>query len=133
MSEVESLKKQLQDRDITSALTNKLVGKNVVDLDGALKLVDRTAITIDDNGTVSGVDEALKSLEESKAYLFNNQGQPTNVGSPNNPAGSQVPANGRYKFKESQITSTFYQKNKAEVDEAYRMGLIEPDGPPTSQ
>lgn len=122
----------IQKMQVDQALTNKLVKESVVDLDGALKLVDRSKIQVDDNGTVTGVDEALGSLKTDKAYLFNTGGtppaQPT-VGNPSNPA-APASGSGNFKFKESQLTPEFYNAHKAEIDEAGRLGLIEPDGPP---
>jgi hypothetical protein len=126
---------KIQDMQINQALTNKLVKKNVVSLDGALKLVDKSQIKVGDDGTVTGVDEALESLKKDSAYLFT-EGTPANnqpqVGTPSNPNPTPVGANG-FKFKESQLTPEFYNANKAEIDEAGRKGLIEPDGPPTTQ
>lgn len=119
----------LQTLRADQALTNLLVKENVVDLDGALKLVDRGLITINDDGTVTGADKAIASLKENKAYLFSgNNGQPR-VGTPSNPSSTPVGANG-FKFKESQLTPEFYKANQKEIDEAGRLGLIEPDGPP---
>jgi flagellar motor protein MotB len=129
------LVQQIKDMAINQALTNKLVKENVVSLDGALKLVDKSKITVDDNGQVTGVDEALASLKTDSAYLFT-EGTPANnqpkVGTPSNPTPTPVGPNG-FKFKESQLTTEFYQANKAEVDEAGRLGLVEPDGPPPQQ
>lgn len=122
----------IQKMQVDQALTNKLVKENVVDLDGALKLIDRTKIQVDDNGTVTGVDEALTSLKTDKAYLFNASGTPPAqpvVGNPSNPS-APASGSGNFKFKESQLTTAFYNAHKAEVDEAGRLGLIEPDGPP---
>lgn len=123
----------IQTMRIDQALTNKLVKENVVDLDGALKLIDRANIKVDDNGTVEGADEALKSLKTDRAYLFTaSDGKPTpqpSVGTPSNPA-TPPAGSGTFKYKESQLTPEFYKANKADIDEAGRLGLIEPDGPP---
>lgn len=113
------------------ALTSKLIKDNVVDLDGALKLVDRSKLTIGDDGSVSGLDEALGSLKTDRPYLFgtgNGSSQP-NVGNPSNPQASAA-GSGQFRFKESQLTPEFYQAHKAEIDEAGRLGLVEGDGPP---
>lgn len=127
---------RIQTMTINQALTNQLVKENVVDLDGALKLIDRSKITVDDNGNVAGADEALKSLKTDRAYLFTADGStpPANpqnpqVGTPSNPS---VPpsGSGQFRFKESQLTPAFYNANKAAIDEAGRLGLIEADGPP---
>lgn len=122
---------RLQTMTIDQALTNKLVKESVVDLDGALKLVDRSKISVDDNGQVAGIDEALTSLKTDKSYLFTAGTNPANptVGNPTN-TNSTVPNSGQFTFKESQITTEFYQANKDAVDKAMAMGMIEQDGPP---
>lgn len=131
--EVTGLKKQIQDMTINQAVTNKLVAEKVIDIDGALKLIDRGQLSVDDNGQVVGVDAALTSLKTDRAYLFTADGstppaQPS-VGTPSNPAAPAAPS-GQFKFKESQLTPAFYNEHKAEVDAAGAAGLIEPDGPP---
>lgn len=133
-TDLQTANQRIQNMTVDQALTNKLVKDNVVDLDGALKLVDRTKISVDDNGNVIGVDDALKSLKTDRAYLFTTDGtgKPASVGNPSNPQAPQG-GSGNFKFKESQLTPAFYKEHKAEVDEAGRLGLIEPDGPPQYQ
>lgn len=119
-----------QDLQVNQALTNLLVKENPVDLDGALQLIDKSKITVDDSGNVTGVEDALKTLKEGKPYLFGTgtPGQP-NVGTPSNPT-TPGQGSGTFKFKESQLTPEFYAAHKDEIDEAGRLGLIEPDGSP---
>lgn len=113
---------------LDQVLTNKLHAEKVIDLDGALKLIDRSKLSIDDNGNVTGVDEALGSLKTDKAYLFgsdvNNQ---TTLGSSSNNgdgAGTGAPA----KFKRSQLKDpAFFAQHEKEIMEAYSAGLIEDD------
>jgi hypothetical protein len=125
----------IQTMRIDQALTNKLVKDNVVDLDGALKLVDRSKLAVDDNGQVTGVDEALGSLKTDRAYLFTSGGTPPPAPSVGNPSNPQAPAggSGQFKFKESQLTPEFYKAHAVEINEAGRLGLIEQDGPPPMQ
>lgn len=126
---IETLNKQIQDSKVTNALTLKLSSESVVDLDAALKLVDQSKVSIDENGNVSGVDEAIEALKTDKAYLFNTNGVPK-VGNPSNPSNPAQPGTGRFKYKESQMTPEFFEANKKDIMEAYRLGLIEQDGPP---
>lgn len=123
----------IQNMRLDQALTTKLIGEKVVDLDGALKLVDRSKVQIDDNGTVTGIDEALASLKTDRPYLFGGSAAGHTVGNASNPQGQQAGGSGQFKFKESQLTTEFYQAHKAEIDEAGRLGLIEADGPPPQQ
>lgn len=124
-----TLQKQIQDNQINSALSTKLYGEKVVDLDGALKLVDKSKISVDENGSITGVDEAISSLKTDRAYLFTTSGSPR-VGNPSNPNQPPASGDGRYLFKESQITPQFYNENKDKLMEAAKNGQIEPDGPP---
>jgi hypothetical protein len=127
-SELDQANQTIQNMRIDQALTNKLVSEGVVDLEAALKLVDRDKLKIEDNGSVTGVDEALKSLKDGKAYLFNksedgNQslGSSSNGG---NGGGNSTPA----KFKRSQLRDPkFYQEHRDEIIAAQKAGLIEDD------
>lgn len=127
-SKIETLEKQLQDQAIANSLTALLVKENVIDLDAALKLVDRNKVTVNEDGSLAGAEDAINALKADKAYLFNNQGG--TLGTPSNPSSSQASQPGGYKFKESQITPEFYKAHEKEILEAYRNGQIEADGPP---
>lgn len=128
-SELETSQKTIKNMQIDQALTNVLVPEGVVDLEGALKLVDRSKIGIDDNGNVTGVKEALESLKTAKAYLFNKSSGDGNqsLGGPSNNNGGDgngAPA----KFKRSQLRDPkFYQEHRKEILEAQKAGLIEND------
>lgn len=130
-TELENLRQKLQDRDISTALITKLSPLGVVDLEGALKLVDRSKIEVSDDGTVTGVDEAVEALKTDKAYLFNgSQSGKPQVGSPTNPgngSGTGEPP----KFKASQFRgpegAKFYQENREEILKAQAEGRIEQD------
>lgn len=127
--EVTTLKGEIQTMQINQALTSKLVGEGVVDLDGALKLADRSKITVNEDGSVENIDEALNSLKTDRPYLFKPGNNP--VGTPTNPnnGGSQTPPAGGQTFKRSQITPSFYAENKEAIDKAAANGQIEDDGP----
>lgn len=127
--EVTSLKTQLQNTRIDQALTNKLVPGGVVDLEAALKLIDRSKVQIDDNGNVSGIDEVIESLKTEKAYLFNKSGgsNDPNLGTPSNNNGGEG-GGAPSKFKRSQLKDPkFYADNREEILKAMRAGLIEDD------
>ncbi len=127
-SELESSKTEVKNMRIDQALTNLLIPEGVVDLEGALKLVDRSKVAIDDNGNVTGAKEALESLKTGKAYLFNKSGDDNkSLGGPtggNSGDGNGAPA----KFKRSQLRDpAFYQKNRDAILAAQKAGLIEND------
>lgn len=123
-TEINQLKEKLQNNTIDQALTTKLVPEGVVDIEAALKLVDRSKVKIDENGNISGIEEVISSLKNDKAYLFGKTQQPS-VGGPTNPGSSP---SGPMKFKRSQLAdSNFYQEHRKEILEAQRQGLIEDD------
>jgi hypothetical protein len=125
-TELETYQTKVKNLTIDQALTTKLSGAGVIDLDGALKLVDRSKIDVTDNG-VDGVEAAIEALKTDKPYLFNAQTTP--VGSPTNPTNG-APTGAPGKFKSSQITPEFYATHEKEILEAYAKGLVEDDGPP---
>lgn len=97
-----------------------------VDPAAVAQLLDKSGITIDDNMTVSGVEDAINALKESKPYLFNNDKTPPRVGSGTNPGNA---ANqGNPKFTHSQIKDpAFFQKHEAEIMQAIRSGQVVDD------
>ncbi len=132
--EVAKLRQQLQDSAITQALSTKLVGQKTVDLDGALKLIDRNKVTINEDGVVSGVEEAIESLKTDKPYLFKNeeeqQQQVKTVGAASNTQNGNSQGGGKMSFKRSEIANMSheeYQKNRQDILRAQREGRIEND------
>lgn len=122
-----ALKQQLKDATVNQALTNKLAPLGVVDLEGALKLIDRSKIEVGEDGAVTGLDEAIEALKTGKAYLFNKGGSTTTVGTPSNP-GNGGGTSGPAKFKRSQLRdSKFYNEHRDEILKAQAAGEIEDD------
>lgn len=103
----------------TSTLTDNAIlaeaaKKGITDLDAAKKLIDRANVTIDDDGNVQGVAEAVETLVKEKPYLVGGTPQPT-VGSPTNPANPGN--NGQFKLSQLQ-DPVFYQANHAAITKA---------------
>lgn len=95
-----------------------------IDTEAVLKLIDRGTIKLDDNGNITGLEEAVKALQTSKSYLFGKPGQAP-LGNPTNPGADNSDVR---RFKHSQIQDpAFYKANEAEIDKAMRLGLIEDD------
>jgi flagellar motor protein MotB len=130
-TENSSLKEQIKTMEINQQLTAKLVPLGVLDLEGALKLVDRSKIEMDESGQITGLDEALTALQTDKNYLFTKGGKTVTVGGPTNP--DQAPS-GPAKFKRSQLRDPkFYQEHREEILAAQKEGLIEDDINPAPQ
>jgi hypothetical protein len=86
----EKYQADLKETRLSSAIKLALTGK-VHDDDLVAGLFDKTKLILGDDGKVTGLDEQLSSIKESKAFLFkteNNQNQNQNQG-----AGFRVGAN----------------------------------------
>ena len=71
-SKIAAAEVKANERIIRAELKAEAIKAGMVDLDG-LKLADLSAIKLDDKGEVVGAAELMKTLKESKPYLF---GQP---------------------------------------------------------
>jgi hypothetical protein len=121
--------KSWQEKYVTSVTDNAILTEaakaGITDLDAAKKLINRGEIKIADDGTVSGVAEAITALAKEKPYLVGSKPQP-NVGSGTNPNNIQ-PGNGG-RFKMSQLNDpVFYQQHYKEISQAMASGQIEDD------
>lgn len=117
----------VQQRFETSTIDNKIVIEatklGITDLDAATKLLDRTGISINEQGEVSGVEEAVKALAESKTYLVD-KNQIRTIGSPSNPANPNQSTAGTKQFKASEIGDpAFYKEHEKEIDASLRAGV----------
>ena len=60
--------KKFQEAQINNKIQSEATSKGIKDLDAALKLVDKSKITVEDD-EIKGVDEAVGKLLENKPYL----------------------------------------------------------------
>lgn len=124
-----SEKLELEQKYKTSLIDTKIqieaARLGAVDAEAVAKLIDRSQIAIDESGTVTGVDAAIKSMQESKKYLFNPENAKT-LGNATNP-GADGNKTGR-RFTLSQIQDPeFYRKNEQDILIAFKQGLITND------
>lgn len=87
--------------------------------------IDRAEVTVGEDGSITGVSEAVEALKVSDPYLFSNSNQQPHarVGSPTNPG--TAPQTG-YKFTMTQIKDpAFYKEHRAEIGQAMREGQID--------
>lgn len=123
--EINNLKTQVQQSIVNNNLLMEFGKVGFIDSDAALKLVDRSLIKFNDDGTVTGVAEAVEALKTKSPYLVGN-GTTQRVGSSTgNPANQQQ---GVPRFKHSQLKDpVFYREHEAEIAQAMKLGTIEND------
>jgi hypothetical protein len=64
-AKAEAALKTASERLITAEAKSELAAAGVTNMEGALRALDKTGLTVEDDGTVSGAEEAVKSLLES--------------------------------------------------------------------
>lgn len=113
----------LNNTKVESAIERTAAKLGAVDAEAVAKLLDRTNVKIDDTGTITGVEDAIKALQTSKPYLFG-KGATATMGNPTNPSTS----NAGIRYKKSQLqNAAFYQANEKDIMLAYKEGRIDND------
>ena len=119
-----TLEGQLKQTRIENAVTLEAAKLGVVDPVAAVKLLDQSGISVSDDGTISGIAEAVKALQTSSPYLFKTPAQGS-VGSGNtNPANGANNAAAEFTYSQVQDIE-FYKKNQAAVDKAIAEGRVD--------
>lgn len=114
--------KRAADLELKMQILTHASKKGITDLDAAAKLIDQTNIKRNDDGTYTGLAEAVEALVKERPYLVNTN---TSVGNPTNPANPGTPP-GSYTM--TQIGDpAFYQKNRDDILKAQREGRIVDD------
>lgn len=122
--EAEEAKEAVKKANINAKIQAEATKQGAGDLEAVLALINREAIKVDDNGNITGADEAVKGLLEAKPYLkgANQSNTPIKIGSGTQPGNTNT---GAKKFTLSQIQDpVFYRENEKDIDEAYRTGNI---------
>lgn len=123
-AEAEEAKGALKKATINAKIQAEATKQGAGDLEAVLALINRENIKVDDNGNITGADEAVKGLLEAKPYLkgATSNNPQVNIGSGSNPGTTNT---GAKKFTLSQIQNPeFYRENEKDIDEAYRTGNI---------
>lgn len=113
--ELAEAKAKQKEISINSALKIALGGK-VHDVDLAVKLIDLTKLDVDDSGNIkSGLDDQLKALKESKAFLF----VPEKETESGTPAGFRIGAGGDQNRQTTPETGDLRSAVMASIQSAY--------------
>lgn len=95
---------QLKDLQLSNAIKLSVAGK-VQDEDIVSGLIDKSKLILNDDGKVTGLDEQLKGLKESKAFLFKEED--TTKTKTDLLPGFHVGADGKGKTETSKPTNLF--------------------------
>lgn len=129
----EAEKKAAEERLTEATLRNAFLVEapkhNIVDADAAWKLMDRSGVTLGDDGSAQGIEAALKSLVEAKPFLVQSGPAGKKAGAPSNPSKEGGEGDGTKRtYKRSELKdSKFFEDNKADIMAAYGEGRIEDD------
>lgn len=86
-SEAKAAKEQARQTLIRAELKLRAQAAGALNPEAVYRLADLSGVTVDEKtGEVKGIDEALKALQKSDAYLFGKPGS-VGVGSPGSPGG----------------------------------------------
>lgn len=97
-----------------------------VDPEAVAALISKDGISISDDLTVTGVEEAISTLKESKPYLFNNSSNNPKLGSGTNPGDGNN--QGTPKFTHTQIQDPkFFQEHEADIMQALKNNQVVDD------
>lgn len=121
----ESFKNKYQQAVVDNQILAEASKAGVVDVEAIKALIERKDIKLNDDGTVSGVGEAVKALLASKPYLKGKPNANLEIGSGSAPNNQN--ATGK-RFKLSQIQDpVFYRANEKDILESVKLGLVEND------
>lgn len=82
MADMDALRQQFQGERIRHALEMEAGRQGFNDPADAYSLLDVSAITVDEDGTIKGVEDALKALAKAKPYLVRQGGPGRPLGTP---------------------------------------------------
>lgn len=118
---IKTLTEQFQQTALDNAIIAAAATAGVKDLEVAKKLLDRTNIKINDDGSVTGVNEAIQSLVKQYPTII--QVSTTTVGSGASPGAEETTPK---KFKASDFQNPeFFRKNEKDMMEAWRSNNVD--------
>jgi hypothetical protein len=82
--QLDELRESVKREKIHNEFIKQANAQNIGYVDDALKLADLSAVEVGEDGKIVGVDDAVKSLVESKPFLLAQQQKPKKVGESTN-------------------------------------------------
>ena len=121
-SELTTLQQKIKETTVESAIKDAASKRGIKDLDAAIKLIDKSKVVVNEDGSISGIAEAVEALAKERSYLLTVNR--SSIGSPTNPGETGTGV----KFKMSQIGNpAFYRANEKAIKEALAAGQVEED------
>lgn len=118
--ELQELREKYTGEKRQTAVMRELQKLNPSNLDAALRLVDMSKVSVDDDGTITGADEAVKAVQQFAPEFFTKV-PPSDVG-----VKTSTQATQSRKFKLSEIRDpNFRAANWEEIDKAEKEGRID--------
>ena len=74
-AQLEAIRKQAESEKIRNEFNKVATGANVTYLDDAIALADLSAVSIDEDGKVVGMDDVVKTLVDNKPFLVGKKAQ----------------------------------------------------------
>lgn len=105
---------------LKSAVLDAAHKANAVDGDAVFALLDKSKVTVSDDGAVTGIDDALKALLAEKPYLVGKATTPQGGSADGGARG--VPVQGQ--LTEADIKRLFREGKHEEIDKARREGRL---------
>lgn len=110
-AQLEALRKQSEQERIRNEFTKVASSANIEYIDDAIALADLSAVSIDEDGKVVGMDDVVKALVENKPFLVAKK-QKHPIGTPTNGGGSE-----QIRTLEAQLADAKKAKDFAKVIE----------------
>lgn len=89
-AKAQEAEKRANERLVRAEVISLATDMGLVDADAALALMDRTDVTVKDDGTVSGAKEALEALVAAKPWLKKAEAKQPVGGGTNPPGGNSI-------------------------------------------
>lgn len=123
-NEAKTAREEVKTAKVDNSIQIAIAKAGVVDLEAGLKLIDRAKVVVAEDGTITGVDEAVKSLLETRPYLKGNSS--VTIGGGTNPGVNSTDQLKRYKLSQLQ-DPVFYRENEKDIMASMKAGLVEDD------
>ena len=119
-AQIKALTDQINNGQLDNALRDALTKAGVTNANAGLKLIDRSKLTMGENGQLEGLEDAMKSFESQYPELLTTN--TTSISSPTNP--TNTPTGQPVKMSDMRNATWFNDPANAETIKQVQMGKI---------